>query len=96
MTVCVKWLGHASFQIRAPDKVIYIDLKKYGKIVETSEKADSILVAHNQGHHCSPPKIQKLRKKDAVVIAPKDCVSRIDRNVKSIKPGEGNRQQCDN
>jgi L-ascorbate metabolism protein UlaG (beta-lactamase superfamily) len=88
MTVYIKWLGHASFQIRTVDKIIYIDLKKYGKVVETSEKADIILVTHNHGDHCSPPKIQKLRKKDTVVIAPKNCASRIDGTVKTIKPGE--------
>ncbi len=88
LAIHVKWLGHASFQIRTTDKVIYIDLKKYGKIVETSEKADIILVTHNHGDHCSPPKIQKLRKKDTVVIAPKNCASRIGGNVRTIKSGE--------
>jgi len=89
MIIYVKWLGHASFQIRTADKIIYIDLKKYGKVVETSEKADIILVTHNHGDHCSPPKIQKLRKKDTVVVAPKNCAPRIGGNVKSIKPEEG-------
>jgi L-ascorbate metabolism protein UlaG (beta-lactamase superfamily) len=88
MTICVKWLGHSSFQIRTLSKVIYIDLKKYGKVVETSEKADVVLVTHNHGDHCSPPKIQKLRKEDTVVVAPKNCASRIGGDVKSLKPGE--------
>lgn len=88
MTTYVKWLGHSSFQIRTMGKVICIDLKKYGKVVETSEKADIILVTHNHGDHCSPPKIQKLSKKDTVVIAPKNCAKRLGGNVKSIKPGE--------
>jgi len=88
MAIYIKWLGHASFQIRAVRKIIYIDLKKYGKVVETSEKADIILVTHNHGDHCSPPKIQALRKKTTVVIAPKDCASRIGGSVKTIKPGE--------
>jgi L-ascorbate metabolism protein UlaG (beta-lactamase superfamily) len=88
MTIYVKWLGHASFQIRTMDKVIYIDLKKYGKVVETAEKADIILVTHNHGDHCSPPKTQKLRKKDTVVIAPKNCASRIGGSVRTLKPGE--------
>jgi L-ascorbate metabolism protein UlaG (beta-lactamase superfamily) len=47
MATCVKWLGHASFQIKTMGKVIYVDLKKYGKMVETTEKADIILVTHN-------------------------------------------------
>jgi len=88
MAVIVKWLGHASFQIRAADKIIYIDLKKYGKVVETSEKADIILVTHNHGDHCSPEKIEKLGKEGTVIIAPKDCVNRLKGNVKAIKPGE--------
>lgn len=88
MAIYIKWLGHASFQIRTIEKIIYIDLKKYGKIVETTEKADIILVTHNHGDHCSPEKIQKLSKKDTLVIAPKNCVKRITGNVKSLKPGE--------
>lgn len=88
MAIFVRWLGHASFQIRTVDKVIYVDLKKYGKVVETAEKADIILVTHNHGDHCSPPKIEKLRKKDTVVLAPENCASRIGGNVKVIKPGE--------
>jgi L-ascorbate metabolism protein UlaG (beta-lactamase superfamily) len=88
MVIRVKWLGHASFQIGTSDKIIYIDLKKYGKVVETSEKADIFLVTHNHGDHCSPPKIRKLSKKDTVVIAPKNCVSRIGGNVRAIKPGD--------
>jgi L-ascorbate metabolism protein UlaG (beta-lactamase superfamily) len=63
-------------------------LKKYGKIIETSEKADIILVTHNHGDHCSPPKIQQLHKKDTVVIAPKNCALRIGGRVRTIKPGE--------
>ncbi len=86
--IYIKWLGHSSFQIRTTDKIIYIDLKKYGRVIETSEKADIILVTHNHGDHCSPPKIQKLRKKDTVVVAPKNCASRIGGNVRTIKPGE--------
>lgn len=88
MTIYVKWLGHSSFQIRTMGKVIYIDLKKYGKVVETSEKADIILVTHNHGDHCSPSRIQKLRKEDTVVVAPKNCASRIGGNVRSLKPRE--------
>jgi L-ascorbate metabolism protein UlaG (beta-lactamase superfamily) len=88
MAICVKWLGHASFQVRTTDKIIYIDLKKYGKVVETSEKADIILVTHNHGDHCSPAKIQKLQTNDTVIVAPKNCTSRIEGCVRTIKPEE--------
>ena len=88
MPIIVKWLGHASFQIKTGNKVIYIDLKKYGKTVETYEKADIILVTHNHGDHCSPTEIQKLTKKDTVVIAPKNSASRIKGKVKTLRPLE--------
>lgn len=85
MAVFIKCLAHASFQIRAEGKNIYIDLEEYGK---ASEMADLILVTHSHTDHCDPSKIKKVRRKDTVIIAPKDCVSKIGGNVKSLKPGE--------
>jgi L-ascorbate metabolism protein UlaG (beta-lactamase superfamily) len=43
MTVLIRSLGHASFQIKADRKVIYTDLKKYGKVVETKSKVKVLL-----------------------------------------------------
>ena len=85
MAVLIKWLAHAGFQIKAEGKVIYIDLEKYG---EAAEKADMVLVTHSHTDHCDPAKIKKVRKDDTVIIAPKDCVSKIGGNVKTLKLGE--------
>jgi len=85
MTVSIKYLAHASFQIRAEGKIIYLDLEKYG---EPAEKADLILVSHSHTDHCDPAKIAEVRRPDTVVIAPTDCVSKIGGNVKTLKPGE--------
>jgi L-ascorbate metabolism protein UlaG (beta-lactamase superfamily) len=85
MAVSVKWLAHACFQIRAGGKTIYVDLEQYS---EASEKADLILVTHSHTDHCDPAKVQKVRTKDTVVIAPADCVSKIGGDVKTLKPGE--------
>jgi L-ascorbate metabolism protein UlaG (beta-lactamase superfamily) len=85
MTVFIKWLAHASFQIRGAGKVAYIDLEKYGKV---SEKADLILVTHSHTDHCDPEKITEARKESTLIIAPKDCVSTIGGNVKTLEPGE--------
>ena len=85
MGVFVKWLAHASFQIKAEGKIIYVDLEKYG---EATEKADLILVTHSHTDHCDPDKIKNVQKEDTVIIAPEDCVSMIGRNVKTLRPGE--------
>ena len=85
MSVSVKLLAHAGFQIKADGKIIYVDLEKSG---EPSEMADIILVTHSHTDHCDPSKIKKVRGADTVVIAPQDCVSKIGGKVKSLKPGE--------
>ena len=85
MGVFVKWLAHASFQIKANGKIIYVDLEKYG---EATEKADLILVTHSHTDHCDPDKIKNVQKEETVIIAPEDCVSIIGRSVKTLKPGE--------
>jgi len=86
LVLSIKWLAHAGFQIKTGNKVIYIDLEEH---CEAGEKADLILVTHSHYDHCDSAKIGKVRKKDTVVIAPKDCVSKIGGVVvKSLKPGE--------
>ncbi len=85
MTIFVKWLAHAGFQIRGGGKVIYVDLEKYG---EPTEKADLILVTHSHSDHFDPAKIERVSKEGTVIVAPEDCVSRISGNVKTLKPGE--------
>jgi L-ascorbate metabolism protein UlaG (beta-lactamase superfamily) len=85
MGVLIKWLAHASFQIKANGKIIYVDLEKYGEAIE---KADLILVTHSHTDHCDSDKIKNVRKKGTVIIAPEDCVSMIGGSVKTLKPGE--------
>lgn len=85
MAITIKYLAHASFQIAAQNKVIYVDLEAYG---QASEKADLVLVTHSHTDHCNVSKINQVRKAGTLVIAPEDCVSKIGGNVKTLKPGE--------
>jgi L-ascorbate metabolism protein UlaG (beta-lactamase superfamily) len=85
MAVIIKWLAHASFQITTKERIIYVDLEKYGQF---TDKADLILVTHIHTDHCDPDQIKKARKLETVVIAPSDCASKIGGNVKTLKPGE--------
>lgn len=84
MTASIKWLAHASFQIKTEGKTIYIDPYEGNY----SEKADLILVTHSHTDHCDPSKIKKVRKANTVIIAPEDCVPKIGENVKTLKPEE--------
>ncbi|RJS85298.1 MBL fold metallo-hydrolase [Candidatus Bathyarchaeota archaeon] len=84
MSVIVKWLGHASFQIKADGKNIYIDPYQG----EYAEKADLVLITHSHFDHCDTSKIKRVTKEDTVIICPPECVSKLRGNVKAIKPGE--------
>ena len=84
MSISIKWLGHAGFQIRAGGKTIYVDPYEG----EYSEKADLLLVTHSHFDHCDPSKIMKVRRSDTVVIAPEDCSSKIGGEVKMLRPGQ--------
>jgi L-ascorbate metabolism protein UlaG (beta-lactamase superfamily) len=83
MTVSVKWLGHAGFQINAEGKNIYIDPYEG----EYSEKADLLLITHSHSDHCDAKSIKMVQKPDTVVIAPADCAQKIGLNVKMLKVG---------
>jgi L-ascorbate metabolism protein UlaG (beta-lactamase superfamily) len=80
----VKWLGHASFIVKAKGKTIYIDPYEG----EYTEKADFILVTHSHHDHCGTSKIAKILRDGTTVFAPADCISKIEGNVRSLKPGE--------
>lgn len=85
MAIAIKWLGHASFQIKTDSKNIYIDLEAKARPIE---KADIILVTHSHSDHFDPEKIKSVRKSDTVIIAPSDCHAKIGGTVRSLKSGE--------
>ena len=84
MGISVRWLGYASFEIKAAGKNIYIDPYKG----EYREEADLILVTHSHNDHCDPSKIKKIRKDDTLIIAPEDCISKIGEVIKTLTPGQ--------
>lgn len=85
LTVTIKWLAHASFQIKTKSKNIYIDLEK---AADPKEEADIVLATHSHFDHCDPEKINQVRGDKTVVIAPADCQEKIGGKVHSLKPGE--------
>lgn len=84
MVVTIKWLGHASFQVVAGNRVIYFDPYEG----DYKEKADLILVSHSHFDHCDLAKIEKIRGGNTKVLAPPECAPKIGGDVKSVSPGE--------
>ncbi|MGD2124481.1 MAG: MBL fold metallo-hydrolase [Desulfobacteraceae bacterium] len=52
------------------------------------EKADLILVTHHHKDHCKRVTVERLRRPDTLVIAPKRCTKELSKDIKTIKPGE--------
>lgn len=82
--VTIKWLGHAAFQIKSGERTIYIDL---GEGAKPSDKAEVVLATHSHWDHFDPNVVERVRKENTVIIAPKDCISKL-KGVKAIVPGE--------
>ncbi len=82
----LRWLGHASFLLRAGEKNIYFD--PYG-IKEGLPKADLILITHPHFDHLSPEDIARVWRKGSVVVIPETASSGLSyQNHISIRPGE--------
>ena len=83
----IKWLGHSGFLI-SNGKKIFID--PYN--IQTSEKADLILITHSHYDHCSLQDLEKIIKPGTVVVVPADCQSKITRlkdvEMQIIEPGD--------
>jgi len=84
MRFSVKWLGHASFQIKADKKSIYID----PYVGEYKDKAALVLATHSHHDHLDLLKMKEIQKDDTLVIAPEDCVTKVEGKIKTLKPGE--------
>jgi L-ascorbate metabolism protein UlaG (beta-lactamase superfamily) len=72
----LKWLGHASWKLKAGGKTIYIDPYQG----EYDEEADLILATHSHTDHCEPSKVNMVKGKGTVVVAPADCAEKIGRS----------------
>lgn len=73
----IKWFGHASFSFtdEQGNKVYYIDPFD---LKGDFEPADLIFITHAHYDHCSFEDVKKILKDDSVIIAPPDCLKKID------------------
>jgi L-ascorbate metabolism protein UlaG (beta-lactamase superfamily) len=78
------WLGHASFKLKAGEKVIYFDPWK----VKKGEAADLILITHSHFDHLSLDDVRHIQKKDTIIVTTKDSASNLKGDIRIIKPGD--------
>ena len=69
----IEVLFHSSIRINK-EKVIYIDPYKINK---QYKDADIIFVTHSHFDHYSPEDIEKVKKEDTIVVAPKDLSEQL-------------------
>ncbi len=72
MGITLRYLAHASFQVKTDEQTIYIDpsTKGTGLKKDDFEPADLILVTHSHEDHFDKKLIKKIRKMGSPVIAP--------------------------
>ncbi len=85
MVEYIKWMGHASVLISIAGKNIYVDP---WKIIRNEPKADLVLVTHPHYDHFSPDDINKIAKKETIIVGPHDVMKLKTAEKKSIIPGE--------
>jgi len=95
MSIQIRWLAHAAFQIKFDKKTMYIDPRymkslesKIGSFFEDPDKADVILITHHHADHCYPSSFKKMLSPDTKIIAPELCAKKLGNDFKRIKPGE--------
>ncbi|MHA2069302.1 MAG: MBL fold metallo-hydrolase [Candidatus Thorarchaeota archaeon] len=92
MTIFVRWLGHASFQINVNEKIIYVDLyrskKQIERVPDTLDPATLVLATHSHNDHCFPEAINEVRSSETTIIAPSDCGEKLGAAITSLEPGE--------
>ncbi len=80
----LKWIGHASFLIRAGKRTIYIDPYR---LSEVNEHADLILITHPHFDHLSIDDIGKIAGPETEIFVTKDSVSKIQKGrVVGVEP----------
>lgn len=90
----IHWLGHDTFKIVVGKQVIYTDPFK----IKKEDIASIILITHEHRDHCSPEDLLKIQGPDTVIVAPADCISKLniskltisklEGTVRTVKPGD--------
>ena len=85
----IKRFEQSAFELK-DEKIIFIDPYE----IETSDKADVVLITHSHYDHCSIDDIKKIIKPDTLIITVADCQSKLSpiadqiKNITLVSPGD--------
>ncbi|MFW9927716.1 MAG: MBL fold metallo-hydrolase [Candidatus Thorarchaeota archaeon] len=91
MGITIRYLAHASFQIKTADQNIYIDpsTKNTGLKKDAFAPADLIMVTHGHQDHFDKDLIKKIRKLGSAIIAPLNLKKEIKGGIVwDLSPGQ--------
>ena len=55
---------------------------------EELEKAGLILITHHHKDHCKSVTVNRLRRRDTIVLAPKSCIKELGENIRVVETGD--------
>jgi L-ascorbate metabolism protein UlaG (beta-lactamase superfamily) len=79
------WFWQSGYRWAHEDLVIYIDPKN---VPEGYEPGDAIFITHAHFDHFSKEDIDRLRKDDTAVVAPRDVADELSGQVVAVAPGD--------
>lgn len=77
--VDITWYGHANFRLIdkvSGNTVYYIDPYNFPTSTKLSP-ADIVFITHAHGDHCSPSDVDRIIKRDTVLVMPSDCLEKF-------------------
>ena len=79
------WFWQSGYRWARDDLVVYLDPKN---VPDGYEPGDAIFITHSHFDHFSSEDVDRLRKDDAVVVAPRDVANELSGEVVAVEPGD--------
>jgi L-ascorbate metabolism protein UlaG (beta-lactamase superfamily) len=78
------WYRQSSYRWRGDDRVVYID--PWG--ITDPQPADAIFITHAHFDHFCMEDIEKVRRDDTKIVAPRDVADELTGDVTAVRPGD--------